>query len=72
MPTKNKPAKCRVPACVNRATRRGLCNSHYVSCCQMIGNNKTTWAELEAHGKVLPSRAGKGNSWILDFKKDDK
>jgi predicted amidophosphoribosyltransferase len=42
---------------------RGLCNKCYGVAAYAVRNGQTTWAKLEAEGKVLPPAVKGGADW---------
>jgi hypothetical protein len=49
------PATGRIKRCLNPIRSRGLCRSCYDAAYEDIRTGKTTWQQLEAEGKALPS-----------------
>lgn len=62
-------AKCLNPRCTSnkKAANRGLCVNCYQSARRLVELKRTTWEELEKHGKAFASRRGnKGRvEWFL-------
>jgi len=44
---------CLYPPCNQRATRRGLCHTHYQVLWRMVKSEEVSWEELEQLGKSL-------------------
>lgn len=51
---------CLRPGCDQPAKIRGLCKKDHSRAHRLVKQNKTTWAELEATGKILPTKSGFG------------
>jgi hypothetical protein len=69
-----KTSKCLYPKCGNSGDHsRGLCRNCYQRAAALVHLGKTTWDELEAHGKILKSKRTRGMSshrdvWFLGKK----
>ena len=57
---------CKYPECDEDAGARGLCQKHYAMAYDLVLRAKTTWAELEAKGKSLPTQKRSSNRWFLE------
>lgn len=49
---------CLTTGCMRVQKIRGLCGAHYAAASKYITQGKTSWAKLEAAGKVLPAEKG--------------
>jgi hypothetical protein len=55
-----KSDSCLFPDCPRPVNCRGLCHTHYSTVAQMVHRKKTTWAQLEADGKVTKPTGQRG------------
>ena len=64
--TRRPEGDCMFPDCTRSALVRGLCNSHYGMAATYVSKGLTTWSDLVARGKCLPTKTRKGaKSWFI-------
>ena len=57
--------RCRRPKCGRPVTARGLCASCYQIAYLLVGDEVTTWEELEENGRAEPKRRN-AKDWFLE------
>jgi len=55
---KGGPGECKYPKCINKISRRGLCNTHRIEARRYIRAGKTTEINLINRGLLLPKSSG--------------
>lgn len=53
--------RCIVHECGREERSRGLCHACYMYARRRIDNGSTTWEEMEADGRCLPTKQAKEN-----------
>ena len=65
--------QCLYPGCETKRKTRGLCGLHYTYAYRLVKRKHTTWEQLEAENKVLPTSGvtAKVHKWFLEGTLDD-
>ena len=60
---------CLFPNCNAPSKCRGLCNHHYGIALQLVRQKRTTWSDMEKHGRAAPKgKVGKvlaARNWFM-------
>lgn len=67
-------ARCLNPKCHRTAETRGLCSTCYTIARNAVRRGETTWAKLEAEGKVSPRKnlPSTAREWLFGSPKKKK